>query len=117
MAVVAETKYKTKACCLLYNNPVVMVTRTGTGNQAVFYKPTTTVLPKKDDADTGKFNTRSTVDQLKRTSQKNRKINNIRSRGQLYSSVADPGFPRGGCANCKGGGGNLLFLPISPKTA
>ena len=30
-------------------------------------------------------------------------------------AVADPGFPRGGCANHKGGGANLLFLPIFPK--
>ena len=29
--------------------------------------------------------------------------------------VADPGFPRGGCANCKGGGAILLFLPIFPQ--
>ena len=29
--------------------------------------------------------------------------------------MADPGFPRGGCANCKGGGANLLFLTIFPK--
>ena len=25
------------------------------------------------------------------------------------NAVADPGFPRGGCANPKGGGANLLF--------
>ena len=30
-------------------------------------------------------------------------------------AVADPGFPRRGCTNCKGGGANLLFLPIFPK--
>ena len=30
-------------------------------------------------------------------------------------SVADPGFPRGGCGNCKGGDANLLFLPIFPQ--
>ena len=34
---------------------------------------------------------------------------------QAVEPVADPGFPRGGCANYKGGGANLLFLPIFPK--
>ena len=28
--------------------------------------------------------------------------------------MADPGFPRGGGANHKGGGANLLFWPIFP---
>ena len=34
----------------------------------------------------------------------------------LNCAVADPGFPRGGGANRKGGGANLLFYPIFPKT-
>ena len=32
-------------------------------------------------------------------------------------SVADPGFPRGGGANSPGGGANIRFRQISPKTA
>ena len=32
-----------------------------------------------------------------------------------WKPVADPRFPRGGCAKCKGGGANLLFLPIFAK--
>ena len=35
----------------------------------------------------------------------------------LIQSVADPGFPRGGCANSKGGCGKLLFGQFPPKTA
>ena len=31
------------------------------------------------------------------------------------NTVADPGFPRGRCADCKGGGANLPFCPISLK--
>ena len=34
-----------------------------------------------------------------------------------HLSVADPGFPRGGSANPKGGGANLLFGQFFPKTA
>ena len=56
-AVLTESSYKIKTCCLLYNNPVVMVSGTGTGT--LYYKPTTIVLPKKDGADAGNFNTRS----------------------------------------------------------
>ena len=31
------------------------------------------------------------------------------------NSVADPGFPRGGCANPQGGGANLLFGHNCPE--
>ena len=39
--------------------------------------------------------------------------------GEEYHTVADPGFPRGGGANSPGGGGgaNIQFCQISPKTA
>ena len=36
---------------------------------------------------------------------------------EINISVADPGFPRGGGANRKGGGANLLFGQFFPKTA
>ena len=33
----------------------------------------------------------------------------------MYTSVVDPGFPRGGGANPQSGGANLLFGQNSPK--
>ena len=40
-AVVVDSSYKTNTCCLLYREPVAMVTGTGTGNQTLYYKPGT----------------------------------------------------------------------------
>ena len=50
-AVVAEDKYKTRRCCLLYSE-VVMVTQTGSGNYTLYYKPGTKVAPWKPDVPT-----------------------------------------------------------------
>ena len=42
---------------------------------------------------------------------------NISYRECNHYSVADPGFPRGGGANSRGGGANIRFCQNFPKTA
>ena len=47
-AVIAENRYKTRGCCLLYAD-VVTITQTGTGNETLYYKSETRVVPWKPD--------------------------------------------------------------------
>ena len=42
---VVDSGYKTNTCCLLYREPVTMVTGTGTGNQTLYFKPGTKLEP------------------------------------------------------------------------